>query len=132
MLVAVPSLVSHRKERSRIDEDTIEIEGSKHRPKISPAKRAFLRAVLVVLAERRDFWPLTARQIHYALLNNPPLIHASKPSGSTRYSGILATQLCQSFRALLHAQTPSSCGLPRRILHFAKMLRDPALPRPLQ
>src|SRR5262249_34767823 len=34
--------------------------------------------------------------------------------------------------ALLNAQTPSSCGLPRRILHFAKMLRDQALPRPLQ
>jgi hypothetical protein len=29
--------------------------------------------------EYRKFRPLTDRQIHYALLNHPPLIHASKP-----------------------------------------------------
>src|SRR5262249_22237487 len=62
------ALIAHRKERSRIDEDTIEIEGTKRRAKISAAKQLFLDAVRAVLDERRDFWPLTARQIHYALL----------------------------------------------------------------
>ena len=33
-----------------------------------------------MLEERREFWPLSDRQIHYALLNDPPLIHASKPN----------------------------------------------------
>jgi hypothetical protein len=38
-----------------------------------------LRAIEAVLAERREFWPLSDRQIHYALLNHAPLKHASKP-----------------------------------------------------
>jgi hypothetical protein len=31
------------------------------------------------LNKRRGFWPLSDRQIHYALLNEPPLRHTSKP-----------------------------------------------------
>src|SRR5207249_2372016 len=30
------------------------------------------------------FWPLTDRRIHYALLNDPPLIHAKKPGSRYR------------------------------------------------
>jgi hypothetical protein len=41
----------------------------------------FLNAVIAILNEYRDYWPLTDRQVHYYLLNDPPLIHASK-SGS--------------------------------------------------
>jgi hypothetical protein len=50
-----------------------------HRARISKAKQPFLDAILTVLRERKEFWPLTIRQVHYALLNDPPLIHASKP-----------------------------------------------------
>jgi hypothetical protein len=44
----------------------------------------FLAAVKAVLDERRKHWPLSARQIHYALLNDPQLRHASKPK--SRYA----------------------------------------------
>jgi hypothetical protein len=37
-----------------------------------------LKAIQNVIDEREDYWPLSVRQIHYALLNNPPLIHAGK------------------------------------------------------
>jgi hypothetical protein len=50
------------------------------RPEISAAKRPFLDAVLRILEEQRDYWPLSDRQIHYRLLgDNAPLTHASKP-----------------------------------------------------
>jgi hypothetical protein len=55
------------------------IEGTKRRAAISQAKQPFLYAAGKVIRERRDYWPLTVRQIHYALLNDPPLKHASKP-----------------------------------------------------
>jgi hypothetical protein len=48
------------------------------RHRISDAKRPFLEAIAAVLEERRGYWPLTDRQVHYALLNNPPLRHAKK------------------------------------------------------
>jgi hypothetical protein len=41
-----------------------------------------LRAILKVLDDLKDDLPLSERQIHYNLLNDPPLKHASKP-GST-------------------------------------------------
>lgn len=32
-----------------------------------------------ILAQRVEFWPLSDRSIHYALLNDPPLRHGGKP-----------------------------------------------------
>ncbi|MFH0983516.1 MAG: hypothetical protein V2A79_18520 [Planctomycetota bacterium] len=36
-------------------------------------------AVQRILAQRVEFWPLSDRSIHYALLNDPPLRHTAKP-----------------------------------------------------
>jgi ParB-like chromosome segregation protein Spo0J len=49
------------------------------RAEISPAKAPMLLAIQRVIEDCREFWPLSDRQIHYRLLNAPPLIHASKP-----------------------------------------------------
>jgi hypothetical protein len=76
---AYEELLSYRKQAARVAVDTIEIEGHKRRAKISKAKQPFLDAIQRILDERRDFWPLTDRAIHYPLLNDPPLTHASKP-----------------------------------------------------
>jgi hypothetical protein len=54
------------------------IVGTKTRKKISEAKAPFLAAILRVIEEQREFWPLSDRMIHYRLLNDPPLIHAKK------------------------------------------------------
>jgi hypothetical protein len=51
----------------------------KKRPVSSKGKIPMLDAIQRVLESYRDFLPLTDRQIHYALLNDPPLKHASKP-----------------------------------------------------
>jgi len=56
------------------------VEGFKTIPKISAKKREFLEATKLIVDELRPFWPLTVRQIHYKLLNNPPL--TSKPRRS--------------------------------------------------
>lgn len=78
-------LVEHRRKASRVkDGDFMEITGDKVRAEISDAKAPFLDAIMRVLKEREDFLPLSDRQIHYALLNAPPLIHASKPGSTYR------------------------------------------------
>ena len=43
-----------------------------------------LNAVIGILNDYREHWPLSDRQIHYALLNDPPLTHASKPDSLYR------------------------------------------------
>jgi hypothetical protein len=72
-------VMQHRSRRAQIDADTITIEGVKTRCKITKAKEPFLKAIQAIIDDRQDYWPLTDRQIHYALLNDPPLIHAGKP-----------------------------------------------------
>ena len=64
------------------------------RAKISPAKQAFLDAVNAVLHEWRHYWPLSVRQVHYQLLNIPPLCHSGKKSSRYRNNR-------QSYRALI-------------------------------
>lgn len=77
-------LIEHRQQRALPEIDTIPIRDRKTRSRISKAKRPFLDAVLRVLDDQRDYWPLSDRRIHYALLNDPPLIHASKPGSTYR------------------------------------------------
>jgi hypothetical protein len=81
---AYQALQEHRQQAARVSADTIRIEGRKHRAEISAAKRPLLMAIQKVLDERRTYWPLTDRQVHYALLNDPPLVHASK--ADSRYT----------------------------------------------
>jgi hypothetical protein len=80
-------LLSERIARAQVDGDglnVIELRDRKDRPKISAAKLPMLNAVARILDENREYWPLTDRQVHYYLLNNPPLIHASKPDSTYR------------------------------------------------
>ena len=79
--VAHEALRSHRAAKSAISVESIKIAW-RDRAQISAAKQPFVEAIQRVIEERREYWPLSDRQIHYALLNNPPLRHASKP-GST-------------------------------------------------
>jgi len=79
---AYRSLVAHREEMAAVEVDELFIRERKRRPKISAAKVPFLEAVQRVIESQRRFWPLSDRRIHYALLNDPPLIHASKPEST--------------------------------------------------
>ena len=79
---AYTALVSHRKQASmtRPSSGDITIREAKDRAEITSAKAPFLAAVQMALADMTDFLPVSVRQIHYKLLNNPPLKHASKPA----------------------------------------------------
>jgi hypothetical protein len=77
---------------------TIEPDDDGRRCEISEAKRPFLNAILRVLEEQREWWPISDRQIHYRLLNDPPLTHASKPD--SRYSNDDDERSKRSYRSL--------------------------------
>jgi ParB-like chromosome segregation protein Spo0J len=83
------ALIEHRIKESHLEATTMPILGVKHRARISRAKEPMLQAILGILEARKAFWPLTERQIHYALLNDPPLVHAKK--AASRYAN---TQAC--------------------------------------
>ena len=81
-VAAHEKIVSEReaKEARRSNDCTlslIETHGNKRRCDFSPAKKPLLDAILRIVEEQREFWPLSVRQIHYRLLGeNAPLIHA--------------------------------------------------------
>jgi hypothetical protein len=76
---AIDAVLLDRERRAEVELDALAIAGTKRRKAISGAKGPFLAAIQRVIQEQREFWPLSDRQIHYRLLNDPPLIHASKP-----------------------------------------------------
>lgn len=76
---AYSGLIEYRQSQARIDAPTLSLADYKSRSEISAAKQEFLEAVRRVLEARKKFWPLSVRQIHYSLLNDPPLKHSSKP-----------------------------------------------------
>jgi hypothetical protein len=84
---AYQALLAHRSAQARRATGQVrsfEIVGTTSRARITRAKTPMLKAVRRVLADLRDFHPLSARQVHYALLNDPPLRHASKPDSVYR------------------------------------------------
>ena len=92
------ALVEYRRAEAAVDVEPMEISAQRTRAKISPAKIPFLKAVQAVLKARRKFWPLSDRQIHYGLLNDTPLRHASKPD--SRYDNTP-----QSYKSLVDLLT---------------------------
>jgi hypothetical protein len=94
---AYESLVDYRRQQAHIDVEMIEMSEAKRRATITKAKVPFINKIIEVLNKRRKFWPISERKIHYALLNDPPLIHAGKPD--SRYAN---TRNCsQSLSELL-------------------------------
>jgi hypothetical protein len=85
--IAHEQIVNDRKTKDLRQNDLSEIdpENDGQRCEISEAKKPFLEAILRVLNQQRDYWPLSDRQIHYRLLGpDAPLTHASK--GNSRYA----------------------------------------------
>ncbi len=76
---AYRALLEHRRQAARVKVQGLDLGSQKQRAKISKAKRPFLDAIVAILNELRDYWPLSIRLIHYNLLNDPPLKHAGKP-----------------------------------------------------
>jgi hypothetical protein len=93
--IAYQSLLSERAEASRVKAETLNLGAGRGRARITPAKQPFLDAIERVINELRDFWPLSDRRIHYALLNDPPLIHAKKPASRYRNHHKCYKALCE-------------------------------------
>jgi len=91
---AYVSLVETRAKRARNGHGVFEIEGAKHRARISENKQPMLEAALRAISERREFHPLSVRQVHYCLLSNPPLRHARKPDSVYRNDRASYGDLC--------------------------------------
>jgi hypothetical protein len=81
--LAYEQLVKQRGERP-LHVDQVTIRGAKLRSGISAAKQPMLRAAQLVIEQLRDYLPVTVRQVHYKLLNNPPMRHKSKPDSVYR------------------------------------------------
>lgn len=71
-------LAARQDDAYRSSPSAMRIEGQTTRAAISDAKTAFLDAVKREVMARESYWPLSVRQIHYAMLNDPPLRHSSK------------------------------------------------------
>jgi hypothetical protein len=93
------ALTAYRRRKAKIPNVVpIEVREAAGRCWISAAKMEFLDAVQTTIAENKEFLPLSLRQIHYLLLNDPPLIHSSKRG--SRYRNDVA-----SYRALIDLVT---------------------------
>ncbi len=84
---AYQELTNHRRETSKPTHAGVWLNDVLRRCEISPAKYALRDAIISVLNGLKDFWPVSDRQIHYGLLNAPPLRHSSKPA--SRYQNNL-------------------------------------------
>jgi hypothetical protein len=99
-----------QKHASLEDVEMIALGENKRRPRLSAAKTPFLNAVIEILNGYKQFWPLTDRQIHYYLLNAPPLIHASKPHSRYVNNQKSYSRLCDLVtRARLEGDIPFHC-----------------------
>ena len=96
------AVAEHREVAARVAVSAIPIVGTKTRSAISKAKRPMLDAIQRILQERSDFWPLSDRQIHYALLNDPPRFMRRTRKGATRTTCNVTrdSAICSSGRGL--------------------------------
>lgn len=76
----IDALLDHREASITVAAEFLDVKGCKLVPDVSQKKRGFLAAATSVVEELRSYWPLSVRQIHYKLLNDPPLITEPKRS----------------------------------------------------
>jgi hypothetical protein len=106
---AYQSLIDHRKKTAAVSGDFLSIEGVKSRRPISPAKLPMLLAIKEIITGMEPYWPLSDRTIHYELLNDPPLRHASKPDSRYMNNRQCYQDLCDLLtRARLTGEIPFS------------------------
>ena len=100
-------LLSERAKKSQVNAEALLLGAGRGRSEISDAKKPFLDAIERAIYELRDYWPLSDRRIHYALLNDPPLIHASKPGSRYKNNKQSYKAVCELLtRARLAGDVP--------------------------
>ncbi len=79
-------LIEEREKRSQDAPPSIIITGEKIRAGFSDRKQEFLDAAIQVIDDLQKYWPLSVRQVHYGLLNDPPLRNSSDGKQRARYA----------------------------------------------
>ncbi len=77
-------LVEYREGQQKPTEGGVALGCFKGRSAISAAKRPMLEAAMKIIEDLRPFWPASLRQIHYGMLNDPPLRNANRPESTYR------------------------------------------------
>jgi hypothetical protein len=67
------AIKERREAAMTVDADFMIVDGEKRITAISDRRQEFLMAVQAVIQRLQPYWPLSIRQIHYQLLNTPPL-----------------------------------------------------------
>ena len=77
------------------DAEFTKVDGFKPIGTVSDQRLPFLKAATKAIDKLTKYWPLTVRQVHYTLLNNPPLTRVCKRSSKdpeeARYKNDLAS-----------------------------------------
>jgi hypothetical protein len=67
------------------------VDGEKFAEEVGPRRQEFLAAAQKVIDQLSEYWPLSVRQVHYKLLNKPPLTQTTRTkSNRWRYKNNLA------------------------------------------
>lgn len=72
------SWAEYHEAKSNPDLKLMQVKGAKPAEPVGPRQQEFLAAAQKVIEDMCRFWPLTVRQVHYKLLNNPPLTQTTK------------------------------------------------------
>ncbi len=81
---AYRALIRHREKAAAITTETIQVDQRGRRKTVSRVKDEMVDAIKCIIIENRKFWPLSDRQIHYRLLNHPPLRNTKNPKSRYR------------------------------------------------
>jgi hypothetical protein len=124
---AYRSLVEYRRAKSAVSGEFLSIEGTKTRKAISSAKWPMLLCMRRIIEEKREFWPLSDREIHYDLLSYPPLRHSCKPDSRYRNDRPCYQDLCDLLtRARLAGEIPfEAIADPTRTVRNWPVDREP-------
>jgi ParB-like nuclease domain len=86
------SWVAYQERRIEIKVPVVSVSGFKSSDDVGPRQQEFLLAVQKVIENMRDYWSLSVRQVHYRLLNDPPLTQTtSQRNERWRYRNDLAS-----------------------------------------
>jgi hypothetical protein len=124
---AYRSLIEHRKAKSAVSGEFLSIEGTKTRKAISRAKWPMFLSVARIIEDKREYWPLSDREIHYDLLSDPPLRHCGKPDSRYRNDRRCYQDLCDLLtRARLAGRVPfQAIADPTRTVCNWQVHREP-------
>ena len=85
------SWADYRKAKNYPNIKVMQVAGKKSAEEVGPRQQEFLAAAQKVIDSLSAYWPLSVRQVHYKLLNNPPLTQTTKKKSERwRYKNNLA------------------------------------------